>query len=69
LEPVISSTLCRFRITDEHLISDKIVKHEIGRAFDENRCFEFYLDPDIIRGLRGSGAVPGAFHRYAEQGL
>jgi hypothetical protein len=54
LEPVISSTLCRFRITDEHLISDKIVKHEIGRAFDENRCFEFYLDPDIIRGLRGS---------------
>ncbi len=52
MEPVISSTLCRFRITDEHLISDKIVKEEIAKAFADSRCFEFYLDRDIIRGLR-----------------
>ena len=52
MEPVISSTLSRFRITDEHLISDKIVKEEISRAFADNRCFEFFLDGDIVRGLR-----------------
>ncbi|MBN2161004.1 MAG: glycogen/starch synthase [Spirochaetes bacterium] len=52
MEPVISSSLCRFRITDEHLISDKLVKGEIRRAFGENRCFEVYLDPDVVRGIR-----------------
>ncbi|OHD64355.1 MAG: hypothetical protein A2176_01845 [Spirochaetes bacterium RBG_13_51_14] len=53
MEPVISSSLCRFRITDEHLVSDKIVKEGIARAFDENRCFEFNLDRDIVGSLRG----------------
>jgi starch synthase len=53
LEPVISSSLCRFRISDEHLLSDKIVKEGISRAFGENRCFEFYLDGDIVRNIRG----------------
>lgn len=52
MEPIISSTLSRFKITDEHLISDKIVKEEIGRAFSESRCFEFFLDGDIVRSIR-----------------
>ncbi|MBN1495598.1 MAG: glycogen/starch synthase [Spirochaetes bacterium] len=52
MEPVISSSLCRFRVTDEHLLSDRIVKEEIARAFLENRCFEFYLDGDIVRSIR-----------------
>jgi len=52
VEPVISSSLCRFRITDEHLISDKIVKEHIARAFAENRCFEFYLDREVVASLR-----------------
>ena len=52
MEQVISSTLCRFRVTDEHLISDKIVKEEIAKAFGDSRCFEFYLDRDIIGSLR-----------------
>jgi starch synthase len=57
LEPVISSTLCRFRISDEHLISDGIVKQEISRAFEESRSFEFYPDPDVVRGIRGGDPV------------
>jgi starch synthase len=57
LEPVISSSLCRFRISDEHLLSDKIVKEGIARAFGENRCFEFYLDGDIVRNIR-AGDLP-----------
>jgi len=53
VEPVISSSLCRFRITDEHLISDRLVKEGLARAFGENRAFEFYLDGDVVRSLRG----------------
>ncbi len=52
MEPVISSSLCRFRITDEHLISDKIVKEHIARSFAENRCYEFYLDRDVVGSIR-----------------
>ncbi|OHD67604.1 MAG: hypothetical protein A2W19_11355 [Spirochaetes bacterium RBG_16_49_21] len=57
MEPVISSTLCRFRISDEHLISDKIIKQEIAKAFDESRSFEFYLNPDTVRGIRAGDPV------------
>ncbi len=60
MEPVISSSLCRFRITDEHLLSDKIVKEGIARAFADNRCFEFYLDGDIVRSIR-AGDLPEFF--------
>ncbi len=57
MEPVISSSLCRFRITDEHLISDKIVKEHIARAFAENRCFEFYIDRDVVGSIRAGDPV------------
>jgi len=66
LEPVISSSLCRFRITDEHLLSDKIVKEGIARAFGENRCFEFYLDGDIVRNIRGGDLVEFYRERFID---
>jgi len=52
LERSIASSLCRFRISDEHLISDNLVKGEIARAFSENRCYDFYLIQDIISDLK-----------------
>ncbi|MBP7739068.1 MAG: glycogen/starch synthase [Spirochaetes bacterium] len=57
MEPVIASSLCRFRITDEHLITDKIVKEHIARAFAENRCYEFYLDRDVVGSIRAGEPV------------
>lgn len=66
MEPVISSSLCRFRITDEHLLSDKIVKEGIARAFGENRCFEFYLDGDIVRNIRGGDLVEFYRERFID---
>ncbi|MCX7678654.1 MAG: glycogen/starch synthase [Spirochaetes bacterium] len=42
------SSLCRFTLREEHLISDAIVKREIAAAFSENRCFEFFPSPTII---------------------
>ncbi|MCU0847591.1 MAG: glycogen/starch synthase [Spirochaetes bacterium] len=61
MESVISSSLCRFKITDEHLITDEIVKDEISRAFDELRCFEFYLDADVVKRIRDGD--PAEFFR------
>ncbi|MBN2080465.1 MAG: glycogen/starch synthase [Spirochaetes bacterium] len=61
MEPVISSSLCRFRVTDEHLVSDKKVKEGLARAFEENRCFEFYLDRDLVTSLRKGD--PAEFYR------
>ncbi len=45
------SSLSRFTLKDEHLLSDALIKAEIARAFDENRCFEFYPDADLVSRL------------------
>ena len=50
-----SSSLCRFRLSDEHLITDEILIKQISLAFDENRSFSFFPNPDLIR-LIGGGA-------------
>ena len=46
-----TGSLCRFNLKDEHLVTEKLVKSEIARAFDENRCFDFVPDSEIIKSL------------------
>jgi hypothetical protein len=55
------SSLSRFRVQDEHLVTDPLVKEEIKKSFDENRCFPFIPDPDIIAGIKKGDPV--AMHR------
>ncbi|MBN1533957.1 MAG: glycogen/starch synthase [Spirochaetes bacterium] len=57
MENSIISSLCRFKLSDEHLISDTLVKSAISRAFDENRCFEFYVDGYVARQVRGGDPI------------
>ena len=61
MERSIASSLCRFRISDEHLISDSLVKSEIARAFSESRCFDFYTSKDIINDIKTG--TPIEMHR------
>jgi starch synthase len=61
LERSISSSLCRFRIDDEHLITDTLVKAEISKAFSEKRCYEFYLDRDVVSRIKAGDPIE--FHR------
>ncbi|TAL36461.1 MAG: glycosyltransferase [Spirochaetes bacterium] len=51
------SSLSRFRIQDEHLIVDDIVKAELKTAFGENRCFAFTPDPDLVTRLKSGDPV------------
>ncbi len=46
------SSLSRFKLADEHLIIDDLVKKEISNAFNENRCFEFTPDRKIISKIK-----------------
>jgi starch synthase len=48
----ISSSLSRFVLKDEHLVTDTLVKEAIARAFSENRCFDFVPDSEIIHSLK-----------------
>ncbi len=46
------SSLSRFRLKDEHLVADELVKAALTEAFDENRCFPFIPDADLVDRLR-----------------
>lgn len=61
LESNIASSLCRFRLRDEELITDEKVKEEIALAFNEGRGYEFYLDGEVIEGLRNG--TPAEMYR------
>ncbi len=49
------SSLCRYNLKDENLITDSRVKEEIARSFNENRAFPFFVDRSVIFGLRQGG--------------
>ena len=57
MERTIASSLCRFKVSDEHLISDDLVKGRIAESFDENRAFSFYLNKDVISGIQSGTPV------------
>ncbi len=54
---ITASSLCRFKISDESLITEEFVKDEITRCFAEGRCFEFFPDMEIIHRLRGGESI------------
>ena len=58
---ITTSSLSRFKIADEHLVTEELVKAEISRAFNEKRCFEFYPDKDLIHKLK-NGEPEDNFH-------
>ena len=57
MERSIASSLCRFKVSDEDLITDKLVKKEIAKAFDEARSFEFYIDRFIVDQLKNGDPI------------
>jgi starch synthase len=57
LERSIASSLCRFRVEDEDLITDAKVKAEIAQAFREKRCFGFYPDRDTVSRIKDGDPV------------
>lgn len=62
----ISSSLCRFKVNDEHLITDNLVKKEISKSFSENRAFELYLDRDVVERLKAGDPVEFFRERFFE---
>jgi len=52
LENSTLTSLSRFRISDENLITDAAVKESITAAYKEGRCYEFYPDNYIIERIR-----------------
>ncbi len=55
------SSLSRFRLRDEHLVSDEKVKEEIAAAFADNRCFFFAADASLVARMRSGD--PAALYR------
>lgn len=51
------TSLSRFRISDEHLITDRAVKDSISRAYKEGRCFDFYPDQEVIERIAAGDPV------------
>lgn len=51
------SSLSRFKLKDEHLVSGALVKGEISRAFKDFRCYDFSPDRGIISEIK-SGTNP-----------
>ncbi|HNX24071.1 MAG TPA: glycogen/starch synthase [Spirochaetota bacterium] len=60
------TSLSRFKIADEHLITDKAVKESITRAYSEGRCFEFYPDSYIIERIIAGDPVELFRERFFE---
>ena len=42
------SSLSRFRLKDEHLVADSLIREEIAEAFNNNRCYTFLPDQSLI---------------------
>ncbi|MCP4133957.1 MAG: glycosyltransferase [bacterium] len=66
MERTIASSLCRFKVTDEHLVTDRLVKAQIARAFDENRCYEFYTRKDIVETIKAGEPVDAQIDRFVD---
>ncbi|HPV98350.1 MAG TPA: glycogen/starch synthase [Spirochaetota bacterium] len=51
------SSLSRYRLRDEHLVSDGRVKDEIAAAFADNRCFFFSVDASLVARIRSGDPI------------
>ncbi len=60
------TSLSRFKISDEHLITDKAVKESISTAYKDGRCFEFYPDSYVIERISAGDPVEIFRERFFE---
>jgi hypothetical protein len=60
------TSLSRFRISDENLITDKLVKASISRAYREGRTFDFYPDQYVIERIAAGDPVEMFRERFFE---
>ncbi len=60
------SSLARFRLKDEHLVTDDLVREEISEAYKENRCFDFIPDTFIISELKAGRSADDLSSRFIE---
>jgi len=66
LEEQTFTSLSRFKITDEDLISDKKVKDSINTAYKDGRCFEFYPDRTVMERIKEGQSSSDFNDRYNE---
>jgi len=66
LENSTLTSLSRFKISDEQLVTDKAVKKSISDAYAEGRCFEFYPDSFIIERIIAGDPVEMFRERFFE---
>ncbi|HPJ34555.1 MAG TPA: glycogen/starch synthase [Spirochaetota bacterium] len=60
------TSLSRFRISDEHLITDRAVKSSLSRAYREGRTFDFYPDAYVIERIAAGDPVEMFRERFFE---
>jgi starch synthase len=60
------SSLSRFRLKDEHLVVDSLVRKEITDAFKDNRCYDFMPDPFIISELKAGASADDLNSRFID---
>ncbi len=60
------TSLSRFRISDENLVHDSVVKESISTAYKEGRCYEFYPDNYVIDRIRSGDPVELFRERFFE---
>ncbi|MCU0821927.1 MAG: hypothetical protein MUC95_05575, partial [Spirochaetes bacterium] len=58
------SSLTRFKLTDELLITDDLVIKEITHAFLTNRCYYFFPDKDLVADIKGGAQMDSLGDRF-----
>jgi starch synthase len=60
------SSLSRFRLKDENLVFDSLVRKEITDAFKDNRCYDFLPDPFIISEFKAGASTEDLNSRFID---
>jgi starch synthase len=60
------SSLSRFRLKDEHLVIDSLVRKEISGAYKDNRCYDFAPDPFIISEFKAGASADDLGTRFID---
>ncbi|MBN2401028.1 MAG: glycogen/starch synthase [Spirochaetes bacterium] len=58
------SSLSRFRLKDENLVADSLVRNEITDAFKDNRCYDFSPDTFIISEFKAGTSADDLTPRF-----
>jgi starch synthase len=60
------SSLSRFRLKDENLVIDSLVREEISYAFKDNRCYDFIPDSFIISEFKAGASADDLSTRFID---